>query len=169
MNLILCGMPKSGKTTLGQRVAKKLGWQFVDTDQLLEAKHGCLCRELFVEHGEEAFRAWEAEQIAALDGLTKHVIATGGGALCREGHVEKLRLLGTLVYLKTPEEVLWERVQVVSSNVEWRRSKTAFYKLAEQRGTLYQHATHYTIDTHNLSLEEVEKRIIAIGVSENGQ
>ncbi len=169
MNIILCGMPSSGKTTLGKRVAEKLGWQFIDTDHLLEATHGRPCRELFVEHGEEAFRTWEAERIALLTGITKHVIATGGGALCREGNVELLRELGTLVYLKTPVDVLWERVQTVPRYVDWRRSKGAFNELAKQRVPLYHHATHYTIDTHNLSLEEVEALLVAIGEREYGE
>ena len=59
MNLILCGLPASGKTSVGKRVAEKMGRPFIDTDHLIEAAHQATCRELFLLSGEEAFREME--------------------------------------------------------------------------------------------------------------
>src|SRR4051812_8953129 len=78
-NIILCGFMGTGKTTIGQRVSARLDWQFIDTDQVIEARQGRLIREIFAQDGEPAFRRLESELCLELSSWRHMVIATGGG------------------------------------------------------------------------------------------
>ena len=91
MTLILSGLPMSGKTTIGKLLAEKLQLPFLDTDRLIEQSYAamtgmkCSCRQIHSEKGEVFFRAFEKEQIKALQGDHARVIALGGGVLNRPG------------------------------------------------------------------------------------
>ena len=98
-NIILCGMPGAGKTTIGKLLAEKLGRKFVDTDDLIREKCGCEISEIFEKHGEKYFRDIESQVIAEISKNTCLVIATGGGAVLREENADALRQNGRLVFL----------------------------------------------------------------------
>ncbi len=98
-NIILCGMPGAGKTTIGKLLAEKLGRKFVDTDDLIREKCGCDISEIFEKHGEKYFRDIESEVIAEISKNTCLVIATGGGAVLRQENADALRQNGRLVFL----------------------------------------------------------------------
>jgi len=106
-SIILVGMMGCGKSTVGHLLARRLGWRFVDTDAVIEARAGRGIPEIFERLGEPAFREMEAEAIAGLPGESRlRIVAVGGGALMRDDNIEALRRLGTLVYLKvTPVEL----------------------------------------------------------------
>lgn len=74
----------SGKSTVGPLLAQRLGWRFVDADDVIEAEAGCTIAQLFARHGEAAFRDREHETIARLAGEDALVLALGGGAIERE-------------------------------------------------------------------------------------
>ncbi|MBO4476455.1 MAG: hypothetical protein J5737_07025 [Bacteroidales bacterium] len=98
-NIVLTGMPSSGKTTVGRLLAAELGLRFTDTDDVVRTLSGLEIPELFARGGEEEFRRWEAvaiESLAAEQGL---VIATGGGAVLSPDNVRELRRNGILVFL----------------------------------------------------------------------
>jgi shikimate kinase len=81
--IVLTGFMGSGKSTVGPLVAAQLGWRFVDVDDLIEAEAGCTIAELFVRHGEAAFRDREHATIARLSADDGLVLALGGGAIER--------------------------------------------------------------------------------------
>ena len=79
--IVLTGFMGSGKTTVGPLVAARLGWQFIDVDDVIEAEAGCRITELFARHGESAFRERERATIERLAGGDNLVLALGGGAI----------------------------------------------------------------------------------------
>lgn len=98
-NIVLVGMPGSGKTTIGKIIAQMLGRKFVDTDDLIREKCGCEISRIFAEHGEQYFRDIESEVIAEISKETCLVIATGGGAVLREQNADELSQNGRLIFI----------------------------------------------------------------------
>ena len=117
-NIILTGFMGTGKTTVGTRLAQQMDYDFVDTDELIEAREGCRIADIFKDRGEAAFRALEAEvarELAARQGL---VIATGGRLMLDTGNAAALGRSGRVFCLvATPEEI----VARVSKDHEHRR------------------------------------------------
>ncbi len=105
-NLVLIGMPGSGKSTNGKNAAKALGREFVDLDREIVRIAGKPIPEIFREEGEERFRAYETEAVRAFAMRTGLVIATGGGAVLREENRRLLRQNGKLVFLERSLENL---------------------------------------------------------------
>ena len=106
-NLVLVGMPGSGKSTVGKLLAEALGREFCDTDALIVERAGMPISEIFASRGEAGFRDLESdvirECIAGCNGL---VVATGGGAILREANCDALRRNGRLYFLDRPVEEL---------------------------------------------------------------
>ena len=112
MHVSLIGFMGSGKTTVGQALADRLGRLFVDTDKEVERMLGMSARDIFDNLGEAAFR--EAEQDAlsdALRPLDPIVLATGGGTPCADGAMEWMRRRSLVIALQPPLETLLERLQ----------------------------------------------------------
>ena len=105
-NLVLIGMPGSGKSTVGRLLAEKTGKPFLDTDSEIEKRSGMPCGELIRARGEEAFRKLESEVIREAGKRTGCVIATGGGAVTRPENRDPLRQNGRLIWLDRPPEAL---------------------------------------------------------------
>ncbi len=109
--IVLIGFMGAGKSTVGRLLAARLRWQFVDTDLLVEQKHGCSIAELFSREGEDRFRQCESVQLARALGQHHAVIAVGGGA----PEILTNRLLleqtpgTTIVFLDAPFPVLFDR------------------------------------------------------------
>ena len=91
LNLYLIGMMGTGKTTVGQRLAKELGYRFFDTDVLIERVAQKSINELFAEEGETFFRDLESRVLGEVSACTRSVIATGGGAVLRPVNWSYLR------------------------------------------------------------------------------
>ncbi len=98
-NIVLIGMPSSGKSTVGELLAKALSRPFFDADAELVKTVGRTIPDIFAEDGEDTFRALESETLAALSKRSGCIIATGGGAILREENVLRLKQNGTLVFL----------------------------------------------------------------------
>ncbi len=100
-NVSLIGMPGAGKSTVGVLLAKRLGWDFLDTDLLLQRRHGMLLQGLLDRLGNERFLDTEAELVAGLD-CRSTVIAPGGSVVLRELGARRLKELGPVIYLDLP-------------------------------------------------------------------
>lgn len=158
MNLILCGFPSSGKSYFGAPIAFKLGWQFIDTDRSIEAAGGLSCREMTIQYGEHYFRDAEERCIALLAKLKSHVIAVGGGALLRDKNRERLKALGTLIYLKWDKELLWYRLQQKEElpiYINPLEPRTSFDSLYAARTKVYEQHCDCSIDLSKLTEAEI--------------
>src|SRR5207249_6210679 len=98
-NIILVGFMGAGKSVCGRVLARRLGRCFVETDDMIVAGEGRSIPEIFRDAGEPRFRQLEADTLEGLKLKSGEVIATGGGLPCREGRMELLRQLGTVVWL----------------------------------------------------------------------
>src|SRR5215470_3204654 len=110
-NVILVGFMGAGKSVCGRMLARRLGRCFVETDDVITAREGRTIPEIFARDGEERFRALEGEALEALRLKSGDVIATGGGLPCREGRMEALRALGTVIWLTGDLRELHERAR----------------------------------------------------------
>ena len=109
MSIILIGMPSCGKSTLGVLLAKKLGYEFIDSDLCIQKKHGKLLHELIAEHGNDGFLAIESEVNCAMDAQNA-IIATGGSAVYSEAAMRHLATLGKIVYIHISYEEMEVRL-----------------------------------------------------------
>ncbi len=101
-NIVLIGMPSSGKSTVGARISELTGRELVDTDVLISEKTGRAITEIFATDGETAFRALEREAVAEVSRRSGIIIATGGGAVLDPRNVDKLKQNGVLFFLDRP-------------------------------------------------------------------
>jgi shikimate kinase len=107
--IFLVGMMGAGKSSLGKALAQGLNLPFLDSDEWIEAKSQKTITELFEKDGESVFRLWEKQFLDALNGESL-IIATGGGLPCFHGNMDRLKELGTVLYLKLTVEQLVKRV-----------------------------------------------------------
>jgi len=113
-NIILCGFMGTGKTTIGQIIAGRLGWSFVDTDQVIEERQGKAIRMIFAEAGEPYFRRLESDLCIELATWRQTVIATGGGTVVKPENRAALQRAGLVVCLDAPAEAIAARLAGVT-------------------------------------------------------
>lgn len=109
-NLYLIGMMGAGKSTTGAVLAKQLGYQFLDTDTLVEKAVGLTIAEFFATEGEEAFRQLESQVLSQLSAYTRLVIGTGGGIVTQQMNWSYLQN-GVVIWLDVPLNLLQQRLQ----------------------------------------------------------
>lgn len=107
-------MPGSGKSTVGVLLAKALGYEFIDTDLVLQRREGALLQDILDNRGVEAFLDAEEAAVRDLD-CAKSVIAPGGSVVCRSGGMARLKELGPVVYLHVPLPELIRRVDNITT------------------------------------------------------
>lgn len=140
-NMILIGMPGSGKTTAGRLVAEKTGKYFIDTDELISQKTGMQISDIFSLYGEAHFRDVESEIIKEVSKKTGAVIATGGGAVLNRQNVEYLKENGLVFFLNRPlSDILPTSDRPLSS------TKEALKKRFDERFPLYVKASDRIIN-----------------------
>jgi len=159
-HVVLTGFMASGKTAVGRRLARRLGYDFIDTDQVIEEKAGCSIAELFARSGEPAFRALERETIAALAPSAPTVIATGGGTFMDADNRAALHRLGTIVCLVTSPETILERV-----GRSEKRPLASGPDAAERLASLYETRLPFyrmadvMVETDGLTVEQAAARV----------
>jgi shikimate kinase len=158
-NVLLVGFMGAGKSVCGRLLARRLGRCFIETDDMIVSREGRSIPEIFRERGEEAFRRLEAETLEALRLKSGDVIATGGGLPCREGRMEALRALGTVVWLRGDLPALLERAGRIGGRPMLERSPAEVEALYRAREPYYARA-HITIDTVGLGVDQVVSRVL---------
>jgi shikimate kinase len=160
--LFLVGMMGAGKTTVGKRLARRLGWPFVDADRELEARLGVPVQTIFELEGEPGFRRREAALIDELTQRTDVVFATGGGAVLDAGNREALRTRGRVVYLRASVGDLWHRLRrdKVRPLLRTADPRARIEELVARRDPLYREIAHLTIDTGRQPVEQVVDAIL---------
>lgn len=139
-NIVLSGMPGSGKSTVGKIVADQLGREFIDTDALIVERAGEITK-IFAEHGEAYFRDLETEVIKELAPLNGKVISLGGGAVLRDENVEVLRHNGEIFFIDRALESL-----IPTDDRPLADDKAKITALYEARIDRYMATADYIID-----------------------
>ncbi len=117
-NIVLIGMPGSGKTTMARLLAKKYKMKFCDSDDMIFAKTGKTSAQWITECGEPAFREIEADIIAEISAKTGQVVATGGGSILLEKNRNALAQNGTIIYLSRDINKLSKKGRPLSADIE---------------------------------------------------
>ncbi len=161
-NVILIGFMGAGKSSVGRLLAKRLGRCFVETDDVIVAKEGRSIPEIFRAHGEARFRELEAELLDLLRLKRGDVIATGGGLPCREGRMEALKAMGTVVWLAGDFDALYERALRSGSRPlldgKPKEEAAALYRAREP----YYRQAHFSVDTSAMGVDQVVSRILSL-------
>lgn len=143
-NIVLIGMPSSGKTTIGKALAARMGKRFADTDELIVGTTGKSIPEIFEKEGEKVFREIEKKVICDIAVNDGTVIATGGGVILDEKNVLALKRNGVIVYLdRKIDNLIATDSRPLSSNVDDLK------KLYAKRKPLYEKYAEITIDDND--------------------
>lgn len=153
-NIVLIGMPASGKTTVGKILAERLGRRFVDTDEEIVRLTGRSIPDIFREDGESEFRQMEQEVIQRLSGEGSLVIATGGGAVLRARNMFSLKLNGKIFFIDRPLDKL-----VPTESRPLSSDRESIEKRYNERYSLYCDRCDVRIDA-DCSADEVAERIL---------
>jgi shikimate kinase len=159
-NIVLIGMPGSGKSTVGVVLAKKTMRDFVDTDILIQKSQSRPLQDIVDKDGYLALRHIEEEALLGLD-LQNHVISTGGSAVYGDRAMQHLKATGVAVFLDVTLATLEARVPDFSTRGLAKRPDQTFEELFDERNTLYRRYADVTIKCDGLTVEEVCASIMA--------
>ena len=157
-NVILIGMPGSGKTTVGTHLSETLGYGSIDADSVIVAREGKRLHELIAEVGREAFLDIEAKVNSELC-ADRCVIATGGSVVYRDGAMQKLKMLGKIVYLKLSCAELATRLGDLKARGVAIKDGFTLEDLYNERKPLYEKYADITVDMDGLTIEESVKGV----------
>lgn len=157
-NIVLIGMPGSGKSTVGVVLAKQLSKGFVDTDVLIQTTSHRPLQDIVDTEGYMALRAIEEQVLCALD-VKDHVISTGGSAVYSEAAMQHLAADGLVVFLDVSLATLRKRIDNFDTRGIARRPDQSFEDLFDERGRLYRAHADITIDCNTLHTEGVCREI----------
>ena len=162
-NIVLVGFMGSGKSSIGRQLAKRLGFQFLDTDQLIVQRTGKEISQIFAEKGEPAFRELETATLISVSHLNRCVIATGGGAVMREANRAIMREIGFVVRLTASEDVIFERVSRNNKRplLQTRDPRGTLRTLLESRREFYDAAAQFTLDTTHMAHGQAVEAVVA--------
>lgn len=160
-NIVLTGFMGTGKSSVGRRLARKLGLRFVDTDDLITDQAGISIREIFEGYGEDKFREVERQVVRRVSDEKGLVIATGGGVVLNRENMEDLRKNGIIICLTASPEKIMERTGGKDSrpllNAEERENKVR--EMLEYRRPFYADAD-ISIDTSAMDQQKVTAMIL---------
>jgi len=164
MKIVLTGFMGTGKTSVGRELSRRLGYPFIDTDDLIEEREGMPISMIFKKKGEPYFREVERRVVQEVSGMRDAVIATGGGVIKDRDNVEALRKRGILIWLKTEPLVILRRVMAEGGkrpllNVE--EPLKEIYRLLSERERLYEQSDLY-VDTSYITPGEASEEIMEL-------
>ena len=164
--VFLIGYRGSGKTTVARLLAERLGWQWLDADEVLESRHGRSIRQIFAEEGEAGFRDKEADLLEEFCRYREHVVATGGGIILRERNRQLLTEAGYVVWLTADAATLWQRIGADASTKDKRPNLTVgglaeVGQLLREREPHYRTCANLVVDTTGRKPEAIADLILA--------
>jgi shikimate kinase len=158
LNIVLIGMPGAGKSSIGVLLAKRLGYDFIDTDLLIQVEAHCRLQQIIVHHGLAAFMALEERVVCKL-APQRTVIATGGSVIYSAAAMARLQQIGRLVFLDLPLPMLQQRIRNMDSRGLVIDPGETFAALYARRLPLYRRYAELTIPCGVLAPEEIAATI----------
>ncbi|MEE0954528.1 MAG: shikimate kinase [Eubacterium sp.] len=152
-NIVLIGMPAVGKSTIGVILAKELGYQFIDSDLLIQEREKRLLHEIIEEEGVDGFLRIEDEVNASIE-TEGAVIATGGSAVYGEKSMKHLKEISKIVYLELPYQELSRRLKNIKGRGVVLREGLTLEDLFEERRVLYEKYADLVIHESGRNIEE---------------
>jgi shikimate kinase len=160
-NITLAGFMGTGKTTVGQLAAERLGWQFADTDALIEKRYGRTITQIFEQDGEAVFRQLEAAICPEMAALCHQVIAVGGGALLNPSIRTCIEARSLLIGLTCDLDEIMRRVGNDPSRPLFAPDREALARLLASRAGHYASLPHH-IDTTYRTPEQTAEEVIRL-------
>lgn len=161
-NIVLIGFMGVGKSAIGHKLAKELGMNFIDTDEIIEKTEKTSISKIFENKGEEYFRNLETEVLKTLEDYDNFVISTGGGMVLRKENAAMLKELGPVVLLTADPEVVFERVKAAKTrpllNVTDPRKRIE--EILNCRNPIYNSVADFTVDTSHSKVDEAVIKIL---------
>ena len=158
-NVVLIGMPGSGKSTCGVLAAKALLKNFFDTDLLIQNKENSLLQSIIDSKGAEYFAAAEESAVLSLT-IEGSVIATGGSVVYSEKAMRHLAKLGTIIYLHLDYDKMIERISNITTRGIVLKKGATMRDMYDERLPLYRKYAEYEIDCNNHTVEETVEQIV---------
>ena len=158
-NIVLIGMPASGKSTVGVILAKTLGIGFVDTDLVIQQRENALLQDIINEKGLQCFLDKERDAILSLE-CENCVVATGGSVVFRDEAMQKLKRNSVIVFIDVPLENVKARLKNIKTRGVAAPKNQTIDDIFFERLPLYKKYADITVDTADLSPEETVSRII---------
>jgi shikimate kinase len=170
MNIILVGMPASGKTTIGKMLSEQLQeYTLIDTDAVIERTEGMTISDIFEKHSEDYFRKLEHDTIQMIcsSGDNK-IISVGGGAFENPDNRAALLKYGKVFYLKSNLDILYYRISEDKTRplLQKENPRQILENLLKKREENFKKA-HYTVDTDNMTTDEILRFILDASSSES--
>ena len=157
-NIMLVGMPGSGKSTLGIILSKKIGYGYIDSDSVIVAREGKLLPELIEQLGNDGFLDVEAKVNGSIC-ASRCVISTGGSAIYRSDAIEKMKKNGVVVYLKISYEEVERRLGDLKTRGVVLKDGFTLRDLYEERAPLYEAQADYIVELDNAPVETNAEKI----------
>lgn len=160
-NIVLIGMPAVGKSTVGVVVAKRLGYEFIDTDLLIQKQEKRLLKEIIEEEGIEGFLKIENQVNQEVD-AERSVISPGGSVVyCKEA-MEHYKKIGTIVYLRASFETIAGRIQNAKNRGVVLKEGQTLEMLYAERVELFEKYADITVDEEGKDLGETIESVLDI-------
>ena len=160
-NIVLTGMPASGKSTVGVILAKVLGMKFVDTDLYIQEREKALLSEIINNKGVDAFLRCEEEALLSLD-TDNTVIATGGSAIYSDLGMKHLSKNALIIYLKVRKDVLLSRLNDINERGVVLKNGQTLDDMYDERILLYEKYADMVIVEDQLTIEQTVGKITEI-------
>ena len=160
-NLFLIGYRCTGKSSVGQSLANKLGWPYVDTDELLVSESSRSIKQIVETQGWETFRKLEGDIVQQVCLQNRQVVATGGGVVLNAANVIQMKKSGKLIWLTALPETIEKRMMGDQNTSAFRPSLTARDSLSEiketmiEREPLYRQAMDFCVQTDDRRIDEI--------------
>lgn len=158
-NIVLIGMPAVGKSTIGVLLAKTLGFEFIDTDLVIQRQTGRLLQEIIDRDGLDAFCGAEERAIRSVSVTGNAVIATGGSAVCSRGAMLHLKEHGACFYLSLPTDELVKRLSDIKTRGIAMRPDEKIEDVFARRAALYEEYADVTVDCEGKTAEQTVAEI----------
>ena len=160
-NIIFIGMPASGKSTIGVVVAKHLGYDFIDSDLLIQKQEKRLLKDIIADVGNEGFLAIE-NQVNCDIKAERAVISPGGSIVYCQEAMEHFKEIGTIIYLKVSFETINERISNAKNRGVVLKEGQTLKDLYDERTCLFEKYADCIISEDGLSLEETIDKVLEL-------